>query len=97
MIISPAHLQENLGKAGEPEDSAIDHAIDHVEAGVMVILFEKDKIDKSSSPSRDSKIKCWIWLGRASVSKRKMPISESASQPNKPEILYIQVEPQLSE
>ena len=38
MIISPAHLQENLGKAGEPEDSAIDH----VEAGVMVILFEKD-------------------------------------------------------
>ena len=42
MIISPAHLQENLGKAGEPEDSAIDHAIGHVEAGVMVILFEKD-------------------------------------------------------
>lgn len=42
MIISPAHLQENLGKAGEPEDSAIDHAIDRVEAGVMVILFEKD-------------------------------------------------------
>ena len=42
MIISPAHLQENLGKAGEPEESAIDHAIDHVEAGVMVILFEKD-------------------------------------------------------
>jgi 8-oxo-dGTP pyrophosphatase MutT (NUDIX family) len=38
VIISPAHLQENLGKAGEPEDSAIDH----VEAGVMVILFEKD-------------------------------------------------------
>ena len=38
MIISPARLQENLGKAGEPEESAIDH----VEAGVMVILFEKD-------------------------------------------------------
>jgi len=25
-----------------------------------VMLFEKDKIDKSSSPSRDSKISCWI-------------------------------------